>query len=109
MAPWRCRAVPGSCKPSTPKAPTSRSLARESELNLFVRPGARAPGRTRVPMSAEERTMYIDGFVAAVPTANRDAYRRHAEAAAVVFREHGALRLVECWGVDGAHGKHLPL
>jgi uncharacterized protein YbaA (DUF1428 family) len=49
--------------------------------------------------------MYIDGFVAAVPTANRDAYRRHAEAAAVVFKEHGALRLVECWGDDVPDGK----
>jgi uncharacterized protein YbaA (DUF1428 family) len=49
--------------------------------------------------------MYVDGFVAAVPTANRDAYRRHAEAAAVVFKEHGALRLVECWGDDVPDGK----
>jgi uncharacterized protein YbaA (DUF1428 family) len=49
--------------------------------------------------------MYIDGFVAAVPTANRDAYRRHAEAAAVVFKEHGALKLVECWGDDVPDGK----
>jgi len=49
--------------------------------------------------------MYIDGFVAAVPTANREAYRRHAEAAAVVFKEHGALRLVECWGDDVPQGK----
>jgi uncharacterized protein YbaA (DUF1428 family) len=43
---------------------------------------------------------YIDGFVAAVPTANRDAYIKHAEAAAVVFKEHGALKVVECWGDD---------
>ena len=49
--------------------------------------------------------MYVDGFVAAVPTANREAYRRHAEAAAVVFKEHGALRLVECWGDDVPAGK----
>jgi uncharacterized protein YbaA (DUF1428 family) len=49
--------------------------------------------------------MYIDGFVAAVPTANRDAYRKHAEAAAVVFKEHGALKLVECWGDDVPDGK----
>jgi uncharacterized protein YbaA (DUF1428 family) len=42
---------------------------------------------------------YIDGFVAAVPTANRAIYKKHAEAAAVVFKEHGALKLVECWGM----------
>ena len=41
---------------------------------------------------------YIDGFVAAVPTANRDQYLVHAEDAAVVFKEYGALKLVECWG-----------
>jgi len=48
---------------------------------------------------------YIDGFVAAVPTANRDAYRKHAEMAADVFKDHGALKLVECWGDDVPDGK----
>jgi uncharacterized protein YbaA (DUF1428 family) len=48
---------------------------------------------------------YVDGFVAAVPTANRNAYRKHAEAAAAVFKEHGALTFVECWGDDVPEGK----
>ncbi|MDX1541058.1 MAG: DUF1428 domain-containing protein [Geminicoccaceae bacterium] len=48
---------------------------------------------------------YVDGFVAAVPTANRETYRKHAEAAAVVFKEHGALKLVECWGDDVPDGE----
>lgn len=48
---------------------------------------------------------YVDGFVAAVPTANREKYRKHAADAAVVFREHGALRVVECWGDDVPEGK----
>ena len=48
---------------------------------------------------------YVDGFVAAVPTANREKYRKHAEAAAVVFKEHGALTVVECWGDDVPEGK----
>jgi uncharacterized protein YbaA (DUF1428 family) len=48
---------------------------------------------------------YIDGFVAAVPTANREAYRKHAEQAATVFKDHGALKLVECWGDDVPDGK----
>ena len=48
---------------------------------------------------------YIDGFVAAVPTANREKYRKHAAVAAEVFKEHGALRLVECWGDDVPTGK----
>ena len=48
---------------------------------------------------------YIDGFVAAVPTANKAAYKKHAEDAAVVFKEHGALKLVECWGDDVPPGE----
>ena len=47
---------------------------------------------------------YIDGFVAAVPTSNRELFRKHAEAAAVVFKEHGALNVVECWGDDVPEG-----
>jgi uncharacterized protein YbaA (DUF1428 family) len=49
--------------------------------------------------------MYVDGFVLAVPTADREAYRLHAEEAAIVFREHGALSLVEGWGDDVPEGK----
>lgn len=48
---------------------------------------------------------YIDGFVAAVPDANREAYRKHAEEAAAFFRDYGALRLVEAWGDDVPVGK----
>jgi uncharacterized protein YbaA (DUF1428 family) len=40
-----------------------------------------------------------------VPTANREAYRLHAEKAAAVFREHGAVKVVECWGDDVPEGK----
>lgn len=48
---------------------------------------------------------YVDGFVAAVPTANREAFRKHAADAAVVFKEHGALSVVECWEDDVPDGK----
>lgn len=48
---------------------------------------------------------YVDGFVAAVPTANRDVFRKHATAAAAIFKEHGALTVVECWGDDVPDGK----
>ena len=40
---------------------------------------------------------YVDGFVAAVPTANRAKFKKHAEDAAEIFKEHGALKVVECW------------
>lgn len=48
---------------------------------------------------------YIDGFVIPVPAGNREAYRRMAARAAPIFREHGALRVVECWGSDIPEGK----
>lgn len=48
---------------------------------------------------------YIDGFVVAVGTADRETYQRHAESAAQVFRENGALQVVECWGDDVPEGK----
>ena len=48
---------------------------------------------------------YIDGFVAAVPTANRQRYIEHAKVAADVFKEFGALKSVECWGDDVPDGE----
>jgi len=47
----------------------------------------------------------ISGFVAAVPTANRDAYIRYASEAATYFKEHGALHVMEAWGTDVPDGK----
>lgn len=49
---------------------------------------------------------YVDGFVAAVPAANRDAYVAYARRAAEVFRKFGALRIVEAWGDDVPEGIH---
>jgi uncharacterized protein YbaA (DUF1428 family) len=48
---------------------------------------------------------YVDGFVAAVPTSNQQAYLEHAKVAAAVFKAHGALSVVECWGSDVPEGK----
>lgn len=48
---------------------------------------------------------YVDGFVAAVPTANKNQYIEHARLAAEVFRECGAERVMECWGDDVPEGK----
>jgi uncharacterized protein YbaA (DUF1428 family) len=48
---------------------------------------------------------YVDGYVVAVPDVNKESYRALAEAAAVVFKEHGALSVVECWGDDVPEGK----
>ncbi len=48
---------------------------------------------------------YVDGYVLAVPTANRETYRNFAAEAAGIFKEYGALRTVECWGDDVPDGK----
>ena len=47
---------------------------------------------------------YIEGFVAAVPKANKQAYIKHATEAAAYFKKLGATRLVECWGDDVPDG-----
>lgn len=39
---------------------------------------------------------YVDGFVVAVPADKKDAYREMAAKAAPLFKEFGALRIVEC-------------
>lgn len=46
---------------------------------------------------------YFDGFVAPVPTANKDVYRRHAEETAEIFKTHGRCR---SWSA-GATSVHL--
>ncbi|NCN83845.1 MAG: DUF1428 domain-containing protein [Sphingomonadales bacterium] len=48
---------------------------------------------------------YIDGFVIAVPNANRQKFIDHANGADDMFTEMGALRVVECWGDDLPDGK----
>src|SRR3546814_3201058 len=48
---------------------------------------------------------YIEGFVIAVPTANRQKFIDHAHLGDTVFMEHGATRVVECWKEDVPKGK----
>lgn len=48
---------------------------------------------------------YIDGFVLAVPTANKEAYRKMASDASRVFVRHGAVAFLEGWGEDVPQGK----
>ena len=48
---------------------------------------------------------YVDGFVVPVPAGKKEAYREMAAVAATIFKEHGAIRVVECWGDDVPDGK----
>ncbi len=48
---------------------------------------------------------YVDGFVIAVPTANKQKFIDHAREFDAIFMEYGATRILECWGDDVADGK----
>ena len=48
---------------------------------------------------------YIEGFIVAVPIANKDAYVDHATGFAPLIRELGATRMVESWSDDVPEGK----
>ena len=48
---------------------------------------------------------YIDGFVIAVPTKNKQKVIDHANSGDSVFMEMGATRVLECWGDDVPEGK----
>ena len=48
---------------------------------------------------------YIDGFVIAVPTANKQKFIEHARHFDTMFIELGAIRVIEAWGDDVPDGK----
>lgn len=58
------------------------------------------------PVPLKEQTMkYVEGFLLAVPAANKESYLKHAAEAAPLFKEFGVTRMVECWGDDVPDGK----
>ena len=48
---------------------------------------------------------YVDGFVDAVPTANKQKFIDHSRSSNSVFTDLGAIRVVECWADDVPAGK----
>jgi uncharacterized protein YbaA (DUF1428 family) len=49
---------------------------------------------------------YVDGYILPVPKKNVAAYRRMAQKAGKVWRDHGALEFIECVADDVKPGKH---
>ena len=48
---------------------------------------------------------YIDGVVCAAPSADKESYRAFAQKMGALFKEFGALNVVDCWGDDVPEGK----
>lgn len=48
---------------------------------------------------------YIDGFIIAVPMANKQKFIDHALASDGMFIDYGATRVLECWADDVPDGK----
>lgn len=48
---------------------------------------------------------YIDGFAVAVPNENKELYVQHAKMAGAIFKEYGALKILEAWGDDVPDGE----
>jgi uncharacterized protein YbaA (DUF1428 family) len=63
------------------------------------------PRNDQSPKIKERCMSYIDGFVVAVPKANKQAYLDHAKKSLPMFKEFGATRMVEAWGDDVPDGK----
>lgn len=81
---------------------------------------AQAPGALEMPFDGQRmifggfevvqgdalaRVGYLEGAVMPVPAARREEYTASAEKLAQVFRDHGALTVVDCWSDDLPEGK----
>lgn len=49
--------------------------------------------------------VYVNGMVGSVPDEKKEVYAKMSHALGPVFRRHGALEVVDCWGVDVPEGK----
>jgi uncharacterized protein YbaA (DUF1428 family) len=106
------KGTPGRCQVAVTRqaADRRRSFAgsRRSTLDkqsnwLFAR---LRPLLAPIRHQPKEFTMaYVDGFVLAVPKAKLDDYKKLAQTAGVVWKEHGALAYVECVGDDVPYGE----
>jgi uncharacterized protein YbaA (DUF1428 family) len=81
---------------------------RLARLSIRAPAARHVDGKRRRPRTdafKEIRMSYVDGFVIAVPTANKAQFLAHARLLDPIFLELGATRVVECWGDDVPRGK----
>ena len=52
---------------------------------------------------------YVDGYILAVPKKNKSKYIQLAEESAAVFKDHGALSVVENWADEVPDGETTSL
>ncbi len=74
-------------------------------VSPFAAASAAVPDRPEPHPYQESMTKYVEGFVLAVPKANKEQYLQHARQALPIFKEMGISRGVECWGDDVPEGK----
>ncbi len=55
--------------------------------------------------SANKLETYVDGYVVAVPLVNKAEYIRHVQENILVFKQYGAMRVMECWADDVPSGR----
>src|SRR5690606_26141480 len=69
--------------------------------------GVQEPGPALRSTSQLRRSKmaYVDGFVAAIPKANKQLYQEHSRASAERIKSWGATRVVENWGDDVPRGE----
>jgi uncharacterized protein YbaA (DUF1428 family) len=79
--------------------------AAVAEGLLAANPGRPSLGIVAGPRAEEPQVPYVEGFVAAVPTANKEKYIKQAREATAYFKSLGATRIVECWGDDVPKGE----
>ena len=94
LATRNVRILARRCRQAAPPFVFHATVQLAAEL---YRPRAIFPG---VPAMS-----YIDGFVIAVPTANKQKFIEHARHFDPLFIELGAIRVIEGWGDDVPDGK----
>jgi uncharacterized protein YbaA (DUF1428 family) len=96
----------GSASAATGRAPAHRADNVEAAC-LSSSSRVEAPSGRCVDRSTQrsQGMSYIDGFVIAVPTANKQKFIEHARHFDTLFIELGAIRVIEAWGDDVPDGK----